>query len=99
MLRGSNHRETQQFGADTFRDYDPVVGVGPRLPIGKVVVVDCLATGSVEAAPSADGKWYHIIGPKPYATLYAAANTFENGDTSGPVYTQPETDPNVPDCP
>jgi hypothetical protein len=90
--------EIEQFGANTFKNYEHVDGVGYPLEIGQRVVVDCLASGPVAAAPSAEGKWYHIVAPEKYKDYYAAANTFENGDTSGPPSEQPAVDPNVPDC-
>ena len=99
LLRGQRHVEKQQFGADTFVNYQNASGKGPRIPIGMEVVVDCVATGPVEAAPSAKGKWYHIIEPPELNGYYVAANTFENGDTSGPIEEQPAVDPNVKSCP
>lgn len=105
LLPGSKHREVQQFGADTFVEYRNASGVGPRLPKGTVILADCLATGPEEAAPSARGKWYHIT-DDPNTTeddqwvgYFVAANTFENGDTSGPLESQPAVDPAVPSCP
>lgn len=106
LRRGSHHVEVEQFGVDTFTDYAHAYGVGPRIPKGAHVIVDCLATGPLDAAPSAHGnpgekgaKWYHIEAPPEYAGRFAAANTFENGDTSGPLSSQPAEDPQVPDCP
>lgn len=99
LLPDSHHTEVQQFGAPTFADYIRVSGPGPYLPKGAEVEVDCVATGPIEAAPSAKGMWYHMTGPEPYAGYYAAANTFENGDTDGPLSEQPAVDPNVPFCP
>lgn len=105
-LPGSRHVEVEQFGAPTFEDYVHVSGPGPQIPIGTKVVVDCLETGPLAAAPSAHGnpgesgsKWYHMVDPPKYRGFSAAANTFENGDTSGPVSSQPAEDPAVPDCP
>ncbi len=95
LLKGSNHQETEQFGANTFRDYVNASGVGHHLEKGNKVDVDCLATGPVDAAPSAEGKWYHIESPEPYSGDYVAANTFENGNASNDV----AVDPRVPDCP
>ena len=99
LLKDSHHPETQQFGAQTFTDYEHAYGPGPRLPVGAVVDVDCLATGPEAAAPSVHGKWYHLTGPDPYTGYYAAANTFVNGDASGPLSEQPPVDPAVPNCP
>lgn len=92
------YTEVQQFGANTFSDYKRAAGIGPYLPIQTVVQVDCLAIGPEEAAPSAHGKWYHIVGPQQWNNYYAAANTFENGDTTGPLSEQPAVDPAVPLC-
>jgi len=94
----TGHVEIEQFGAPTFGDYQSVSDVGSYLLKGTRVTVDCLAKGPVDAAPSADGEWYHITGPKPYANEYAAANTFDNGDTHGPLKSQPAVDPKVPLC-
>jgi hypothetical protein len=58
-----------------------------------------LATGPDAAAPSTHGKWYHLTGPAEYAGRFAAANTFVNGDESGPLSQQPPVDPAVPACP
>lgn len=99
LLRGQRHVERQQFGADTFVNFENASGKGPRIPIGMEVVVDCVATGPVEAAPTAKGKWYHIIEPPELDGYYVAANTFENGDTSRPLNEQPPVDPNVKPCP
>lgn len=105
FLPGSVHPEVQQFGADTFVDYTDASGRGPKIPVGAVVIVDCLAIGPEAAAPTARGKWYHIT-DDPNTTeddqwvgRFAAANTFENGDTSGPLESQPAVDPAVPPCP
>lgn len=89
------HSEIEQFGANTFTDFNNASGIGPYLKIGAKVVVDCIATGPVDAAPSVHGKWYHIEGPKPYSNLYVAANTFENGN---PNDMSLAVDPNVPVC-
>jgi hypothetical protein len=108
LLKGSQHTEVVQFevGTPTLLDYEHAANPGPRIPQGTEVKVDCLATGPLEAAPSAHGnpgekgaKWYHITRPAQYAGYFAAANTFENGDTSGPVSSQPAEDPKVPPCP
>jgi hypothetical protein len=99
LLKGSHHTEIEQFEANSFADYVHVTGYGPRLLKGTRVDVDCVATGPVAAAPSAKGKWYHFEGPARFAGYYAAANTFENGDTSGPLSSQPAVDPKVPACP
>jgi hypothetical protein len=99
LLPGSSHTEVQQFGANTFINYKTVSGYGPQLPKGTTVAVDCLATGPTETAPSVKGRWYHLIGPAQYAGYFAAANTFENGSTEGPLESQPPVDPNVPACP
>jgi hypothetical protein len=106
LLKGSRHTEIEQFGADTFTDYAHAYGIGPGLAQGAKVVVDCLATGPLQVAPSAHGnpgekgaKWYHIEAPAEYAGRFAAANTFENGDTTGPLSSQPAEDPAVPACP
>jgi len=99
LLPGSRHEEIQQFGAGTFTDYVHAYGAGPPIPLGQHVTVDCVATGPVPAAPSAEGKWYHMTGPGEYAGYYSAANTFENGDTTGPLSSQPPVDPHVPACP
>ena len=96
LLPGSQHEEIEQFGADTFTDYRNASGVGPYLPIGAVVEVDCLATGPEAAAPTVHGRWYHFVAPKGYAGYFAAANTFENGDTSP---SGPAVDAAVPPCP
>ena len=94
----TGHVEIEQFGANAFRDYKSASEVGPYLLKGAHVRVDCLAKGPIDAAPSANGEWYHIIGPKPYVNEYAAANTFDNGDTHGPLKSQPAVDPKVPLC-
>lgn len=106
LLEGSVHKEVQQQpSANTFADYEHVAGFGPEIKQGTEVAVDCLATGPVEAAPTADGKWYHLTtspdvpGSEKYAGYFVAANTFENGDTSGELKDQPAVDPAVPDCP
>lgn len=99
LLPGSEHEEIQQFGADTFTDYRRAAGKGPHLPKGVHVIVDCLAIGPIEAAESANRKWYHMTKPEQFAGRFAAANTFENGDTSGPLSDQPMVDPAVPLCP
>lgn len=99
LLKGSRHEEIEQFGAETFADYTHASGIGPYLVKGAKVIVDCVATGPVAAAPSAKGKWYHMEAPNTDAGYFAAANTFENGDTSGPLSSQPAVDPAVPECP
>lgn len=96
--KGRQYTEIEQFGADTFHSYKNASGIGPHLDVHQSVTVDCLAIGPVNAAPSTEGKWYHITSPGRYAGMYAAANTFENGDTSGPVSSQPDVDPDVPNC-
>lgn len=92
------HVEIEQFGANTFMDYQHASGMGPYLDKGQKVEVDCLETGPVAAAPSAEGKWYRIVDPKEYKGLFVAANSFENGDTQGPLSSQPAVDPKVPNC-
>lgn len=67
LLKGSNHIEIEQFGTSTFTDYTHAYGVGPKLAVGTKVIVDCIAIGPVAAAPSTNGKWYHIEGPEPYS--------------------------------
>lgn len=93
------HPEVEQFGAPTFGDYTHAAEPGPFLQRGAKVIVDCVAKGPIAAAPSAEGEWYHLVAPKTYAGEYVAANTFENGDTSGPLSSQPAVDPRVPHCP
>ncbi len=44
LLPGEEHVEVQQFGADTFVNPSNLSGVGPRLPIGAEVIVDCVET-------------------------------------------------------
>ena len=91
--------ETQQFGADTFSDYKHASGKGPRMPVGTVVQVDCLAVGPEAAAPSVHGNWYHVVGPDPYTGFYIAANTFLNGDNPNtPLSQQHARDERLPLC-
>lgn len=90
--------EVEQFGAPTFGDYRHAAEPGPFLPKGTKVLVRCVVQGPKAAAPSAEGVWYDIIGPKQFAGEYAAANTFENGDTSGPLSSQPAVDPRLDRC-
>jgi hypothetical protein len=100
LLPGSRHAEIQQFGANAFTNYYDASGIRARIRLGTKVLVDCLATGPKAAAPSTEGRWYHLQGPDPYTGLYAAANTFKNGDVRGvPLDQQNPVDPNVPKCP
>ncbi len=100
LLKGSRHVEIEKFGATTYTDYETVNQIhGPRLAKGTRVTVDCLATGPVDVAPSADGEWYHISSPVEYAGFFVAANTFKNGDDRGSLRSQPAVDPTVPSCP
>jgi hypothetical protein len=57
LLKGSRHTEIEQStgGAETFVNYKHAAGQGPTIPLGDHVVVDCLATGPLSAAPSAHG--------------------------------------------
>jgi len=88
--------ETEQFGADTFANYRNASGKGPHLDVGARVVVDCLQTGPVAAAPSVHGKWYHLIAPEADRGYYVAVNTFENGNPNDMTLA---VDPKVPPCP
>lgn len=90
--------EIEQFGAPTFGDYEHAAEPGPYLPLHAKVLVSCVAQGPKAAAPSAEGLWYFIKAPAKFAGEFAAANTFENGDTSGPLSQQPAVDPRLGRC-
>jgi hypothetical protein len=94
---GKVFKEVQQFGAPAFADITHASDPTVTIPQGKVVDVECVATGPIEAAPSAKGKWYRLAGE--YAGRFAATNTFENGSTTGSLESQPAVDPLVPPCP
>jgi|GEM_PF-4700525 len=84
----------------TFVDYQDASNPGPVMEAGQGVGVDCYATGPVGAAPSnKTGQWYHLTGPLPFTGYFAATNAFENGDTTGPLSSQPVIDPVIPPCP
>jgi hypothetical protein len=57
-----------------------------------------LPNGKTEKADHQD-EWYHIVSPTAYAGKFVASNTFDNGDTTGPITSQPTHDINVPTCP
>jgi hypothetical protein len=58
-----------------------------------------LPDGGTEKQSANVAVWYHMTGPARFAGRFVAANTFDNGDTSGPLNSQPAYDPSVPVCP
>ncbi len=93
------YTEVQQFGnVNVFSDYrnasgrrDAVIAKGAQVAV-RCVVMD----GPVEAAPSANGKWYLLVGPGDLTNTFAAANTFvNNSDLTRPLSEQNEVDPAI----
>lgn len=103
LLPGEEHVEVQQFGAHVFTDYYNASGMGPRLPIDAVIVVDCFEPGNDIVPSVGRGGWYHVISDAlngsevidSVAGRYVAANTFRNG----PLEEENPRDPAVPACP
>jgi hypothetical protein len=96
------YEEIVQFdvGAPTFEDFRNASGPGKIYPKGAHVMVRCVVTdGPVEAAVSANGKWYLTDEKQKGRKMFTPANVYINGsDLSLPLNQQNEVDPNVPHC-
>lgn len=99
LLKGSFHTAVSQYGPETFDSYIDASGIGPTIKPGDAITVDCYVIGPVEAAPSAKGKWYHIIGPPQLAGDFAATNTFYNQEKPELPDENNAVDPRIPACP
>jgi len=93
------YTEVQQFGdVHIFGDYrNASARRDVAIAKGAEVLVRCVVTdGPVEAAPSANGKWYLLAGPGELKDNFAAANTFvNNSDLTKPLNEQNEVDPAI----
>jgi hypothetical protein len=98
VVAGKTYSEQEGgFGAPTFTDpHNPSVS-GPKIPAFQRVEVTCKVLAPTIPSVSPDGYWYRIAGGQ-WDGKYAAANTFQNGDSIGGA-AQHNTDFNVPDCP
>lgn len=83
-------------GVPTFKDHHNASGPGPDIPFQTTVVVVCKVYDPSIPSVVPSGYWYEIT-TAPWTGLYAAANTFLNGDPAGGPYTH-NYDPKVPDC-
>ena len=93
--------EIEQFGANTFANYQNASGEGPYLPIGQRVVTACLIYDPGTSVLSTGGLWYRLVQPAgPNGTTeYAPANTFWNQPDPQPPDQDHAYDPQVPVCP
>ncbi|HSH17746.1 MAG TPA: hypothetical protein VK978_00015 [Candidatus Saccharimonadales bacterium] len=100
--------EMQFPSATVFEDYEhAALPYDKQILEGERVLVECVQSGPIEAAPSAHGNepndphayWYRIAQPEDWANGYTAANNFWNvEDKNIPFEQQPAIDPRIPAC-
>jgi len=97
--------ETRQYDIpgmpDTFRNYTNFGGVGPEIPKGKTVEVDCVAYDASQIGNSTAGLYYHITGSRDVqgvADYYTPSNTYWNQPNVGGHDLRYAYDPQVPAC-
>lgn len=83
-------------GANTFRDPRYPSGQSQRIPPRTAVPVGCRLLAPSLASVSPDGYWY-LLTSGTWKGLWAAANSFLNGDRPGGTTLQ-NTDWTVPLC-
>jgi len=105
---GKKFTETRQYDVpgnpDTFTDYHRLIGVGPEIPKGKTVEVDCVVYDPGQySSSSTQGTFYHIAGSRAVPGLdgknyFTPSNTFYNQPDIGGPEQNNLYDPQVPGC-
>lgn len=100
LLPGSSHQVVREVSFDgqndSFANFKPMAGVGPKIPIGTEVNVDCMMFDPSQWELTPRGLYYHMTGPEDLKGLFTVANTYYNNSDGG---TNNRYDPDIPLCP